>query len=103
MWNLAYISGQVPSESAEPEIQRSSMNEIPDDMMDPDISESGMQRRSSGESQEEHNGYINDIPNTVVSPRGEQDTLNEYLTIIPWVLTSVTERIDWVISMAIHC
>ena len=91
--NLANISGQAP----ESEVQNEGNQE---DEVGPDVKESGERRGSSGdhpgvsesdvqgcssEDSQEQNpiDMIDGTSNSIDAPGGEQDTQNEYLTIIP--------------------
>ena len=91
--NLAYISRQAPGAS-ESEVQNEGDQE---DDMGPEVRESGERRGSSGdhpgvsesgcssEDSQEQNpiNMIDGTSNSINAPGGEQDTQNEYLTIIP--------------------
>ena len=91
--DLAYISRQAPGAS-ESKVQNEGNQE---DEMSPDIRESGERRGSSendaesgvqecfSEDSQEQNpiAMIDDTSNSIHAPGGEQNTQNEYLTIIP--------------------
>ena len=94
--NLAYISGQAPGVS-QSEVQNEGNQK---DEVGPDVRESGERRGSSGdhpgvsesdvqgcssEDSQEQNpiDMIDGTSNSIDAPGGEQDTKNEYLTIIP--------------------
>ena len=92
--NLAYISGQAPCAS-ESEVQNEGNQE---DETGPDVRESGTQSLSSEDDpesgvqecssderrdKENPNDMTNGISDNVDIPGDEQDTQNEYLTIIP--------------------